>query len=228
MSDVILARPWLMFNLGCDMQVLSWAINHPGFVSARRIVWREVRNADLPQGMDVREWFDGALQSQGYADAVAFLTSRDVSFFTQSTAKVGRMTAHCVATVGLSNAERVGSRVDRQTQAPQAKDWGTINVAVRLNSGVSQTGLIEMLSIATQARTAAIIDAGLALPTGLATGTGTDCIAVAAPDGPQDYAGLHTDIGEAVGAAVYRATTFGAQQWKSDIGSIQKGVTGHA
>lgn len=37
MSNVILARPWLMFDLGHDMQVLSWAINRPGFVKARRI-----------------------------------------------------------------------------------------------------------------------------------------------------------------------------------------------
>lgn len=223
MSDVTLERPWLTFDLGRDMRILSWAINRPGFVISRRIVWREVRNADLPKDMDVREWFDGALQLQGYEDAVAFLTSRDVSFFTQNSAKVGCTAAHCVATVGLSNAERVGSRVDRQAQ-----DWGTINVAVRLNRGLSQTGLIETLSIATQARTAAIIDAGVPLAKGLATGTGTDCIAVAAPKGPQDYAGLHTDIGEAVGLAVYRATTLGARQWKSDVGSIQKRETGHA
>lgn len=223
MSDVTLARPWLVFDLGRDMQVLSWAINRPGFVTAKRIVWREVRNADLPKGMDVPEWFSGELKRQGREDAVAFLTSRDVSCFTECTAKVGRTTAYCVATVGLSNAERVGSRVNRLNQ-----DWGTINVAVRLNGGLSQAGLIETLSIATQARTAAIMDAGISLASGMATGTGTDCIAVAAPPGPWDYAGLHTEVGEAAGAAVYRATILGARQWKSDVGSIQKRKTGHA
>ncbi|MGC8201931.1 adenosylcobinamide amidohydrolase [Aliiroseovarius sp. PTFE2010] len=223
MSDVTLARPWLMFDLGRNMQVLSWAINRPGFATARRIVWREVRNADLPQGMDVPAWFNRELKLQAYEDAVGFLTSRDVSYFTQSTAKAGRMTAHCVATVGLSNAERVGARVDRQMQ-----DWGTINVAVRLDTGLSQAGLIETLSIATQARTAAIMEAGLDLPTGIATGTGTDCIAVAAPQGAENFAGLHTQIGEAVGAAVYRATMQGAQQWKTDVGSILKGGEEHA
>lgn len=223
MSAVTLARPWLTFDLGCDMQVLSWAVHRPGFVTARRIIWREVRNADLPLGMDVRAWLNGVLQAKGYQDSVAFLTSRDVSLFTQSTAQAGDITAQCVATVGLSNAERVGTRVDRRR-----RDWGTINVAVKLNAGLSQTGLIEMLSIATQARTAAIMDAALQLPTGIATGTGTDCIAVAAPQAAQDYAGLHTDIGEAVGAAVYRATTQGAQHWKTDVGSIQKEVTGYA
>jgi adenosylcobinamide amidohydrolase len=34
----------------------------------------------------------------------------------------------------------------------QARDRGTINIAVRLNTGLSRTALIEALSIATQVR----------------------------------------------------------------------------
>ena len=218
MSGVSLARPWLSFALEREMQVLSWAINQPGFVMARRIVWREVRNADLPKERDVAAWLAQELEAQKMQDAVAFLTSRDVSRFTDQSAKAGRTTARCIATVGLSNAERVGMRVNRQAQ-----DRGTINIAVRLNTGLSRTALIEALSIATQARTAAVIDEGVPLPRGLATGTGTDCIAVAAPVGPGDYAGLHTDVGEALGAAVYRATLQGVTEWKSDSGSVQRG-----
>lgn len=214
MSTVSLARPWLVFDLNCEMQVLSWAINRPGFVTAKRIVWREVRNADLPEGMDVLAWFEDELQSAGHTDAVAFLTSRDMSYFQEDTAVIGGTTAHCVVTVGLSNAERVGTRVDRH-----GHDWGTINVCVKVDRALSQAGLIEALSIATQARTAAIMDADLMLPTGLATGTGTDCIAVAAHAGAEHYAGLHTEIGEAVGASVYRATLRGAQQWKTQYWS---------
>lgn len=212
MNDVHLARPWLTFDLGCEMQVLSWAINRPGFVNAQQIIWREVRNADLPRDMDVLKWFDQELQQHDRHQSVAFLTSRDVSCFVESEATVEGVTAKCVATVGLSNAERVGARVDRQ-----GEDWGTINVAVRLDQGLSQTGLIETLSIATQARTAAVLAAEVPVTSGMATGTGTDCIAVAAPQAPCDYAGLHTPVGEAVGAAVYRATLLGAEQWKSDI-----------
>jgi adenosylcobinamide amidohydrolase len=54
---------------------------------------------------------------------------------------------------------------------------------------------------------------------GPATGTGTDCIAVAAPAGSCTYAGLHTDIGEAVGTAVYRATLAGARDWMDEFES---------
>ncbi|MEX3316663.1 adenosylcobinamide amidohydrolase [Sulfitobacter sp. PS-8MA] len=216
MSAVQLARPWLSFDLGQEMQVLSWAINRPGFVRADRIIWREVRNADLPEDLDVQDWFARELQAQGETASVAFLTSRDVSRFTQARRQAGDISAHCVATVGLSNAERVGQRVDRQGQV-----WGTINIAVRLDHGLSQTGLIEALSIATEARTAAVMDGGVQLPSGLATGTGTDCIAVAAPAGATDYAGLHTQLGEALGAAVYAATRAGTLAWLAQYGAAR-------
>ncbi len=218
MTAVQLAQPWLSFDFGQQMQVLSWAINRPGFVSANRIVWREVRNADLPEDLDVQAWFARELQAQGETASVAFLTSRNVSRFTQARREVGHVAAHCVATVGLSNAERVGHRIDRSGQ-----DWGTINVAVKLDHGLSQTGLIEALSIATQARTAAVMDGGFQLPSGLATGTGTDCIAVAAPRGATDYAGLHTQVGEALGAAVYAATYEGALAWRAEYGAERVG-----
>lgn len=209
---VTLERPWITFDLGAPMQVLSWAINRPGFVTADRIVWREVRNADLTCDMDVHGWLKRTLEDRGDSEAVCFLTSRDVRFYTQASAGAADVAAHCVATVGLSNAERVGHRVDRSTT-----DWGTINIAVSVQSSLSQTGLIEALSIAAQARTAAIMEIGMDLPVGIATGTGTDCIAVAAPAGDTDYAGLHTQIGEVIGAAVYRATLQGAQDWMRDV-----------
>jgi adenosylcobinamide amidohydrolase len=213
MSRVRLDRPWLTFDLGAKMQVLSWAINRPGFVSARQIIWREVRNADLPENLDVANWFDNELKAHGLEQSVAFLTSRDVSWFIDRTVTIGSVTAQSVVTVGLSNAERVGQRIDRE-----GTDWGTINIAVRLNVGLGQAGLIETLSIATQARTAAMIDLALPVVGGIATGTGTDCIAVAAPDGPECFAGLHTDIGEAVGKAVYDAVLHGGRQWMSQMG----------
>lgn len=212
MIRVTLDRPWLEADLGAEMPILSWAVNRPGFVTARRILWREVRNADLPCDMDVRGWYRAELEARGAADAVAFLTSRDVTCHEEAQARVGDVEAHCVATVGLSNAERVGHRVDRT-----GADWGTINIALRLSVPLAEPALIEALSVVAQARTAAVIEVGLPLPTGIATGTGTDCIAVAAPAGAGEYAGMHTGVGEAAGAAVYRATLAGARRWMAEV-----------
>ena len=203
--------PWLDFDLGNEMQVLSHTPHRPGLVTANRILWREVRNADLPTGLDARHWLAEKLIERKAEDAVCFLTSRTISSHIIRRAHIGAAQATVVATVGLSNAERVGTRIDRSGQ-----DWGTINTAVRLNKGLTTDALIEALTIITQARTAAVMDAGLDLPTGRATGTGTDCIAVAAPHGTANYAGLHTEIGESIGAATYAAIVAGTQDWTLD------------
>ena len=83
-----------------------------------------------------------------------------------------------------------------------------------LDQGLTQAALIEALSIATQARTAAVMDAQFNLPTGIATGTGTDCIAVAAPGRPTRPSPACTPTsGAAIGRAVYTAVAEGTTRW---------------
>lgn len=208
-----LEPPWLTLDLAGEMPVLSWALNRPGLVPARRILWREVRNADLPEDLDAALWLDAQLAARDARDAVCFLTSCDISQFTLAEARADGVHARAVATVGLSNAEAVGHRLP-----PAAQGWGTINIAVEIGAGLTEAARLEALGIATQARTAAVMAAGMTLPTGLATGTGTDCIAIAAPKGDIRYAGMHTGTGEAVGRAVHDAVARGVALWQaSDI-----------
>ncbi len=209
---VTLDRPWLALDFDTPHQVLSWSLNRPGRVMARRILWREVRNADLPRDLDVNAWLAEALNLHGSPEAVALLTSRDIRCFHDVTASVEGVTARCIATAGLSNAERVGARVNRS-----GKDWGTINLVLILDGGLTEAALLEALSIATQARTVAVVGAGLDLPTGRATGTGTDCIAIAAPPGDTAFAGLHTPLGEAIGQAVLGAVSRGVAEWMETV-----------
>ncbi|MCM2562990.1 adenosylcobinamide amidohydrolase [Lutimaribacter sp. EGI FJ00015] len=210
--SVTLARPWLCFDLGGEMQVLSHTLNRPGFVAARRILWREVRNADLTPDLDVPEWLDAELAGRNARDAPCFLTSRDVRAYEVATATQDGMTATAVATVGLSNAERVGTRM-----AYDPASFGTINIALRVEAGVTQAALIELLALVAQARTVAVTELGHDLPTGLATGTGTDCIAVAAPSGDTGFAGMHTGLGVAAGHAVYQAVRRGGEYWMAHV-----------
>ncbi|NCQ23607.1 MAG: adenosylcobinamide amidohydrolase [Rhodobacteraceae bacterium CG17_big_fil_post_rev_8_21_14_2_50_63_15] len=218
MIPLTLDPPWLCLDLGVEMPVLSWAVNRPGQVLARRILWREVRNADLPMDLVVEDWLDSELAARGAQDSVCFLTSCAIAGHTQAIATAADITARAVATVGLSNAESVGTRLP-----PAARGWGTINIAVHLENGLTDAARIEALSIATQARTAAIMQSGLSLVTGIATGTGTDCIAVAAPAGSLRYAGLHTAMGEAIGRAVYLSVRQGAQAWLGTAAAREAG-----
>lgn len=210
-ANVHLDRPWLSFNLGRTHQVLSWTLNRPGLVMANKVVWREVRNADLPKDLDVRDWFSRELTARGEEDSVAFLTSRAIERFHYADAQVGDAKAFAIATVGLSNAERVGHR-----QPPHPLSYGTINVAAQVSSALTEAGFLEAISIVVQARTVAVMDANVPLRSGKATGTGTDCVAVAAPLGDTVYAGLHTEIGEALGKVVYDVVLAGAQEWKTE------------
>lgn len=214
--QVVLDRPWLIADLGRPRRVLSWAPHRPGFVTASRIVWREVKNADLPLGFDVEDWFAGALRASGQGEAVAMLTSRDIATYRLATAEVDGLRADCVATVGLSNAESVGARLPWH-----AADFGTINIAVSVQAGMTEAAQLEALAIAVQARTAAVLAAGVELATGMASGTGTDCIALAADAGDMRHAGLHTAAGEAVGRAVREAVARGAEDWLRERAALR-------
>jgi adenosylcobinamide amidohydrolase len=211
MIDVTLDPPWLTARLTHPCRLLSWAPHNPGFITTDRVIWREVRDADLTEDFDALRWLSESLIARGDGDAVGMITSRDLARFRLETACSGRISATCLATVGLTNAERVGTRLN----APDAKP-GTINLAVITDAALTDTALIELSSIATQARTAAVMDHGPDLPTGRATGTGTDCIVVGAAPGEGQFAGLHTEVAEAVGAAVYRAVAKGVIQWMAE------------
>jgi len=208
MITVTLDRPWLTAHLPHPMRCLSWAPFRPGFATADTVIWREVQNADLTEDFDAIGWLARELANRGSGEAIGMLTSRNVAKISLESAVSGLFHAQCLATVGLSNAERIGTRTGA---APEPV--GTINLLSVTDAPLSDTAMIEALSIATQARTTAVIEAALDIPTGRATGTGTDCIVIACPPGDMPFAGLHTDVGEAIGAAVYKAVSAGADEW---------------
>jgi adenosylcobinamide amidohydrolase len=204
--DVALQRPWLVAQLPRAMRCLSHAPYGAGYVTVDRVVWREVRNADLSEGFDVVPWF--AAEMQAHPGAVGMLTSRDVGTYRLESATVEGVRASCLVTLGLSNAECVGTRRPYHTA-----DFGTINLCVAVDAGLSECAQLEALCVAVQARTAGVMAASLRLDTGVATGTGTDCVVLACHAGDLAFAGLHTAVGEAVGACVLAAVKGAARDW---------------
>lgn len=200
-------HPWLVASFHEPRRILSWSLMRPGFVVAARVVWLEVRNDDLPPDLDERSWLDAKLAAAGLSDAVTMMTSRPLVHRRTAFAAAEGDRAACLATVGLSNAERAGERRGAPAFA------GTINLLVALTRPLSDGALIEALALAASARTLAVREAE-----GRVSGTGTDCIAVAAPIGPEParYAGMHTATGEALGRAVFAAVDAGARAWLAD------------
>lgn len=206
------ARPrQLLVRFGEPHRVVSWAIVGGGLRRAGGVAWLQVSDAELRPPVDARELARARLAEVDLPDAVALLTSRDVRAYEDVRATYQDVTCRCVATVGLGNALRAGD-----LPGPTGH-IGTINVLCQLSVALTDEALLEALALAAEARALAIREAEVAsIVSGLpASGTGTDCIVIAAPDtSPRHgYAGKHTAIGHLVGHTVHAAVHAGAARW---------------
>jgi adenosylcobinamide amidohydrolase len=147
-------------------------------------------------------------------DAVGLLTSRRLDAHVDERCEYAGLRARCVTTVGLGNALRAGDPPGASARI------GTINTLCSLSCALSQEALLEALALAAEARALAVREAGVASTrSGLpASGTGTDCIVIAAPDlvDAGRYSGKHTALGHVLGAAVHAATRRGVEQWQRE------------
>lgn len=207
-------------SFGEVVRACSWAIVHGGLVDAEHVAWFEVSNSELGPDVDARAFLVERLRRQRLTRAVGLLTSRRISSRVEATVAVGAVSAHCIATVGLGNALRAG---DAHATAARV---GTINTLVHVDTPLTDEGLLEASAIATEAKSAALFDAGVLSrqSRALATGTGTDCTVATCPRSwsgqlPARYAGKHTAIGAAVGRAVGRALELGIDGWRRDVGA---------
>lgn len=219
MFEITCARPWLVARFPCPQTMVSWSLNRPGFVTADAVAWLEVGNEELRHAPDPKAWFLHRLAAQGLADAVGLMTARNVARFERAAVTCEGARADCVVTLGLNNGEHVGQRIAAHLHPLNA---GTINILCAVSVPLSPAALLEAASLAAQARTVALMEVGYRRPgqPRIVTGTGTDCIVVCAPQGgeAQGFAGMHTALGEAIGASVLRATHVAAAAWRADYG----------
>lgn len=207
---------WLIVEFAEPQVVLSWAIVGGGLRRARTVAWYEVEERELRPPVDPRRFLRQRLEEGAMAQAVGLLTSRSLDSYVDVQRSYGSWSARCVATVGLGNAVRIGD-----PPGPTGR-IGTVNLLCSLSGALGENALVEALALASEARTAAVLEARVpSAVSGLAaTGTGTDCIVVsAAAEGVAlEYAGKHTVVGHLIGAAVSEAIGRGAEVWKAENG----------
>jgi adenosylcobinamide amidohydrolase len=201
----------LIVEFDAPQSCLSWALGFGGFRTVEGVAWCEVKNQELGVDADPLEMLQGRLASFGKSGLLGLMTSARVECFGHCRVERNQAAAEAVATVGFGNAVCVGELLGGPEPLPAL---GTINLLCWSSQPLAQDALCEALSIITEARTRAVMEARIPIGNGglLATGTGTDCVAVlcpiardAGPLPPLRYAGKHTDIGYALGAACYRA-----------------------
>lgn len=136
--------------------------------------------------------------------AVAMMTGARVVNAAYVCARRGALSVAAWCTAGCSNALRAGDRATVADTRP-----GTINLIVAISQPLAPSAMVEAIQIATEARVLAVQQSGIiSMRSGLpATGTGTDCIVVAAPIGARahPWCGKHTLLGELIARAALKS-----------------------
>lgn len=218
--DLSECEKWLRVSFDIPHIVKSWAVLGGGTKEALAVVWRQVTDGELCLGIDPQRYLIEQIEAyygrdEASSQIVGFLTGARLVGHTQAFLDHSGIWARCIATVGLNNALRIGDPPGSAAPHP-----GTINILVQTSVPLTDLAAIEALSIVAEARTVAVLEGGIQSTAGfgLASGTGTDCIAVASPrkadSTARPYAGKHTVLGHLIGATTYKAVAAGVHNYK--------------
>lgn len=198
---------------------LSWAIVGGGLSAGSEVAWCQVMDGDLTPDVDARALLADRLARASVPEAVGLLTSSDVGRHVEHAAVVGELEARCVVTVGLGNRLRAGDPPTAE------RPIGTINVLCALSRALTEHAMIEATALCAEARTVAVLESGARsvrsqLP---ASGTGTDCQVIAAPEKAEGgealpFVGKHTEAGHLIGQVVFAAVASGVRTWLAEHG----------
>jgi adenosylcobinamide amidohydrolase len=184
--------------------VMSWAILNGGVrTHASHIINHHVD----PHGHDhdPRRTLRQAASRIGLKGTfVGMLTGADVRRFSMARAAHNELQAYVISTAGCGNLAAVGETGNYIEGGSSPVPVGTINIIVAVNYAFTHEAMLEAMSIVTEAKVRTLYELGLkSVATGeSATGTGTDCIAVAVGhDRRYIFCGKHTKWGELVGKA---------------------------
>jgi adenosylcobinamide amidohydrolase len=197
---------WIVPDQPC--RVLSWAPLGSGARIARLLANHQVVLDDREALRAPRAYLARVVRAAGHDPrlTVAMMTGAEVARAGHAVAARDGVSVGAWCTAGVTNALRAG---DPATVV--STHAGTINIIVIVNRPLAHGAMVEAVQVATEARVLAVLEASIkSVRSGApATGTGTDCIAIAAPLGAtargarvEPYCGKHTLLGELIGRAV--------------------------
>lgn len=190
-------------------QVISSAVLNGGLVQASHIV-----NLQVPKSGTSKEAPEVTLSKYcvdlGWnGTIVGMMTAASMDSFQMAKETVQGIDVVVLVTSGLSNPRRAGDRAEHRKMATQSEEVGTINIVALTSAILTESAMVEALLIVTEAKSAALQEAGIRSPVSnkIATGTGTDSVAVVSGHGPKTvcYCGKHVLFGEILGRLVTNA-----------------------
>ena len=150
----------------------------------------------------------------GKGKGIGLMTAVDLSHLLLKRAKSGPLWVEGFFTVGITNAVCVGEPVNARLASEKSPSPGTINMVLVTNASMPPAALVCAIGVATESKTAVMLEQSIKSWTGRkgATGTGTDSIAFVSGFGPSlSFSGTHTKIGELIGRVVRAGVANGLQ-----------------
>lgn len=197
------ARHHLLLDSATLLSALSSAPHGGGMLRTRRIL-----SSHVPRDVDCSEpvaMLERRAAELGVGQPfIGMLTAVDLRRAAVVERRDLGVTTLAIVTAGIGNASRAG-----QLHVGDPAAAGTINTIVLVDAQPGPGAFVNGVGTATEAKTLAIIEAGIRAATGeQATGTSTDAIVLAATmrGAVLPYAGPATALGASIGAAVYEAT----------------------
>ena len=209
-----LRGPWLVVHFSEPQVCLSWAAVNGGKVQTPTVAWYYLSPEEQPHAGELGGYLRLKLDEAHLHGAIGLLTTRKRYGHTEASVEWEQVRAWALATVGLRDAVRVG---DEPNAGPAA---ATVNLLCQVSLPLTDAAMLEAVSVAAEARTAAILESGVrSVVSGRsATGTPSDCIVIACPpNGLEDpRAGKGTSVGHVIGQAVYQAVSSGIREWQQE------------
>jgi adenosylcobinamide hydrolase len=189
-------------------RVLSSAVLNGGMVEADHLVnWRVSGDPSTETPEDSLARY--CAKNGWTGTAVGMMTAASMDSFRMERETVQGVDFSVLVTSGLSNPRRAGDRAEIREMVIGNEPVGTINIVALTSAQLSEAAMVEALILVTEAKAAALQDAGIVSPVsgGIATGTGTDSHAIVSGHGPQvvRYCGKHVLFGEVLGRLVISA-----------------------
>jgi len=191
----------LMILFDEPRRVISSAVLNGGIVYANAILNHQVdKNFDHRDPEGYLKSVVESLRLKG--TVVGLMTAANVEKYGFSRYDEGGIAVTSIITAGVSNASTCGESINH-------RGVGTINIIVLIEASMTDSCMIEVIKTVTEAKCRALahLDVRSVNSGELATGTTTDCIAIAELRGKMNlrYAGPGTKLGELIGRTVFEA-----------------------
>lgn len=208
LGQLQISENWVTLSFDQPRPCLSSAVVNGGLVETKRWINLRVSGDQADAAHCPTATVAALCQQQEWADdpaPVAMMTAASMDSLRVRFAEVCGELLAVLVTTGLANARRAGDRAEYRHLSDHCNEVGTINIAVVTSTSLSTAVMAECMITATEAKTAVLQKHGVISPISgeLATGTGTDSVAIFAGNGEQAaFAGKHTIFGEVLARLV--------------------------